>query len=63
MTQRDQKINEKPDEDDLPLKSPPFDNQPKICIHLQYDNKKLFVIVRHANNLVKKFPSNFHVFH
>ena len=29
-------------------------NQPKIRIQLKYDNGKLFVMVRYANNLVRK---------
>ncbi len=28
-------------------------NQPKIRIQLKYDNGKLFVMVRYANNLVR----------
>ena len=30
-------------------------NQAKIRIQLKYDNGKLFVMVRYANNLVRKF--------
>jgi hypothetical protein len=59
MIQRDQQINEKSNEDNLPPKSPPYDNQSKIRIQLSYDDKKLFVMVRHANNLVKTFLSIF----
>ncbi len=32
-------------------------NQPKIRIQLKYDNGKLFVMVRYANNLVRKLFS------
>jgi hypothetical protein len=30
-------------------------NQAKLRIQLKYDNGKLFVMVRYANNLVRKF--------
>jgi len=33
--------------------SPSLTNQPKIRIQLKYDNGKLFVMVRYANNLVR----------
>jgi len=31
-----------------------YDLSTKIRIELQYDNEKLFVMIRHANNLVRK---------
>lgn len=32
----------------------PSNNQPKIRVQLKYDNGKLFVMVRYANNLVSE---------
>jgi uncharacterized FlgJ-related protein len=33
---------------------PSYDSTTRIRVQLKYDNEKLFVMIRHANNLVKK---------
>ncbi|UJR21159.1 hypothetical protein I4U23_024258 [Adineta vaga] len=47
--QRDQQLNDP--KDDRTSNDPLGNNQPKIRLRLKYDNKKLFVMVRHASNL------------
>jgi hypothetical protein len=41
-----------------------YDSSTKIRIQLKYDNEKLFVMVRHANNLVTRiiFLMSFYIF-